>query len=273
MTRKQQPSVDGLLTTREARLAEARKFNLLSDVFMTEVLKDPEACQHVLRIIMGVSDLAVQKVKTQYVMTKLVSHGVRLDVVAEFEHEQICNIEIQRSETTDHARRTRYYVAMLDCEVLEKGKDYDEMPEVYIFYISETDIWKAGKTVYQVRKVLGEEGIGYEDGQHVIYINAEVDDGSEIAKLMQYFKHADPEDMSQGALSKRVHFLKCEKGGEEIMCEISERLYQAGIQNGIRIAARNLFLRGMSAADAAGICEEKQELIEEWFRNWRQQER
>lgn len=38
-------------------------------------------------------------------------------------------------------------------------------------------------------------------------VNAEVDDGSEIAKLMKYFKISDPYDMSQGALSKRVHYL------------------------------------------------------------------
>ncbi len=217
-------------------------------------------------------------------MTKLVSHGVRLDVVAELEYEKICNIEIQRSETIDHARRARYYGAMIDCEVLEKGKDYDEMPEVYIFYISETDIWKDGRTLYEVKKALGEGKIDYEDGRHVIYINAEVDDGSEIAKLMQYFKHTDPKDMSQGALSKRVHFLKCEEGGEEIMCAVSERLYQAGLQQGMQnglqagaaskaeIVAHNMFLRGMSAADAAVICEEQLDLMEQWFEKWKQQE-
>ena len=35
-------------------------------------------------------------------------------------------------------------------------------------------------------------------------INAQVDDGSEVAALMRYFKTADPEDDSQGALSRRI---------------------------------------------------------------------
>ncbi|MCD8074701.1 MAG: hypothetical protein LUF27_06665 [Lachnospiraceae bacterium] len=47
-------------------------------------------------------------------------------------------------------------------------------------------------------------------GSHVIYVNAEVDDGSEMAEMMKYFKTADPDDMSQGALSKRIQFLKRE---------------------------------------------------------------
>ena len=53
----------------------------------------------------------------------------------------------------------------------------------------------------------------YDDGIHVTYVNAEVDDGTETARLMKYFKTTDPEDMSQGDLSSRVHFLKCEEGG------------------------------------------------------------
>lgn len=74
--------------------------------------------------------------------------------------------------------------------------------------------------------------IPYNDGQHILYMNAAVDDGSEIAKLMNYIKTADPDDRSQGELSKRVHFLKCEEGGYEIMCEISEKIYAEGREEG-----------------------------------------
>lgn len=83
--------------------------------------------------------------------------------------------------------------------------------ERILFYISEKDIWKQGKTVNPVIKRLGEKGPVYDDGVHVIYVNAEVNDGSRIAKLMEYFKTADPEDDSEGELSKRVHYLKREK--------------------------------------------------------------
>lgn len=72
----------------------------------------------------------------------------------------------------------------------------------------------------------------YDDGQHILYVNAAINDGSETAKLMQYFKTADPEDMSQGDLSKRIHFLKCEEGGYEIMCEVSEKIFAEGRAEG-----------------------------------------
>ena len=49
---------------------------------------------------------------------------------------------------------------------------------------------------------------------------------------MRYFKTCDPEDMSQGALSRRVHYLKKEERGINEMCEYSERIYNGGKKRG-----------------------------------------
>lgn len=68
------------------------------------------------------------------------------------------------------------------------GREYYELPDRMQFYISETDIWKEGKTVYPVTKRFGEDGPLYDDGEHIVYVNAEIDDGSRIAKMMKYFK-------------------------------------------------------------------------------------
>ena len=65
-------------------------------------------------------------------------------------------------------------------------------------------------------------------GLHFLYI----DDGSEAAQLMQYFKNTDPDDMRFGALSARIHYLKKEEGGLQEMCEISEIIYEEGRQEG-----------------------------------------
>ena len=223
---------------RQDLLAQAKQFNLLSNVFMSVALNDIPACQHVLRIITGIKDLKVKEVRTQYHISKLTSHDAVLDILAEDGEGKLYNIEIQRGSTLDHARRTRFYGSMIDCEFLQKGINYDEMPEVQIIYITEKDIWKKGKAIYQVQKLLDDEGEPYNDGKHVTYVNAAVDDGSAIAKLMDYFKTADPTDMSQGDLSKRVQFLKCEKGGHDIMCQITERILEEGKKAGKREGRR-----------------------------------
>ncbi|MCD7745332.1 MAG: hypothetical protein LUI13_08655 [Lachnospiraceae bacterium] len=53
-----------------------------------------------------------------------------------------------------------------------------------------------------------------------------------MAKMMKYFKSADPDDMSHSALSKRVRYLKREKGGYELMSKEAENLYNLGVEEG-----------------------------------------
>lgn len=196
------------IVEKERLVAEARRFNLLSNVFMSVALDDKMACQHVLRILTGMKDLTVLEVRVQHRVSKITSHDAILDILAEDSSGKLFNLEIQRADTIDHARRTRFYVSMIDSEYLMKGKKYADLPDVYIVYISETDLWETGYTSYAVSKNFENTEIPYDDGQHILYVNAAVDDGTETAALMKYFKTADPEDMSQGDLSKRVHFLK-----------------------------------------------------------------
>ncbi|MCD7957735.1 MAG: Rpn family recombination-promoting nuclease/putative transposase [Lachnospiraceae bacterium] len=212
-----------------------RSSNLLNDSFVSIALEDTDACQHVLRTILDTDDLNVVSVKGQYRLLNLTAKDSVLDVFAQDSRGRLMNVEIQRKDTVDHAKRTRYYSSMIDKSSLDKGTDYEDLPDVYIIYISETDLWNAGKTIYKVEKMLGsgKSAIPYDDGSHVIYVNAKVDDGSEVAKMMKYFKSADPDDMSQGALSKRVRYLKREEGGYKLMSAEAEKLYNLGVEEGI----------------------------------------
>ena len=259
----------GNIAEREQRVAEARKFNLLSNVFMSVALNDAEACQYVLRILTGLEDLVVKEVRTQYRVAKIQSHDAVLDVLAEDKAGRLYNLEIQRSDTVDHARRTRFYGSMIDSEYLKKGSTYAQMPEVYIIYISETDLWKDGFTIYLVKKYFGDTGIPYDDGLHILYVNAQVDDGSETAKLMEYFRATDPNDMEHGALSERVHYLKCEEGGYKEMCEISEKIYRDGMAKGRteekKETAINLSRMGMSEELIARAVNAREEQVRDWL--------
>ena len=80
----------------------------------------------------------------------------------------------------------------------------------------------------------------------MIYVNAAVDDGSKKAALLHYFKTADPDDMSQGPLSRRVRYLKREEGGLNEMCEYSQRIYNGGKEEGFALGRREGKLEGIS---------------------------
>ena len=195
----------GRMANRDQRVKWLREQNLFSNVFMSAALRDVPACQHVLRTLLESPHLAVHAVRTRYRISNLLSKDSELDVLAEDADGQMYNIEIQRTATVDHARRLRYYGAQIDSGFLEKGARYQDLPNVYLVYISETDLWKLGLTACPgCKSLLGRRK--YEDGIQILYVNAGVDDGSEQARLMRFFQTADPEDQSQGALSARVHF-------------------------------------------------------------------
>ncbi len=262
-----------------------RKLNLMSDTFASVALEDIGACQYVVRTVLGEDDIEITEVKGQYRLLNLTAKDAILDAFAVDSKGRRMNIEIQRRDTVDHARRTRYYSSMIDKSVLDKGIEHQNLPDVYVIYISEADLWKVGETVYPVNKTIGKVAKPYDDGNHVIFVNAAVDDGSAVAKMMQYFKNADPNDMSQGALSERVHYLKTEKGGYEEMCEVAERIYEQGIEQGIekgieqgieqgetkgrleeaKETAKRLYAKGYRVAFIADMLDRKENQITEWL--------
>ena len=163
------------------------------------------------------------------------SKSPRLDIVAEDAEGTLYEIEVQRLEEPAPARRVRFYTSVMDSELLRKGVDYDKLPEVYLFYISKEDIWKKGLMKYEVQQYLlcGDEAILYDNGLHTIYVNAEIDDGTSLAKLMQYLKTAEAGDASQGELSQYVNYVKSPKGGREVMGEFEKYFREEGRKAGV----------------------------------------
>ena len=162
------------------------------------------------------------------------SKSPRLDIVAEDAEGTLYEIEVQRLEEPAPAQRVRFYTSVMDSELLRKGVDYDKLPEVYLFYISKEDIWNRGLTKYEERQSLfcGDEAIPYDNGLHTIYVNAEIDDGTSLAKLMQYLKTAKAGDTSQGALSAHVNYLKSPEGGRAKMGEFEKYFTEKGRKEG-----------------------------------------
>ena len=245
-----------LIERKEALLEEVMHLNLLSNVFMSVALRDIPACQYVVRILMGDDKLIVTNVRTQYYIPHMTSRDAQLDVLAEREDGKIINIEIQRADDVDHAKRARFYASLIDSEYMEKGKTFEELPDVTVIYISETDIWNDGRTLYTLEKRFRETGREYNDGRYTLYVNAQVDDGSTVADLMKYFKDTDPDDMSHGELSERVRRLKKPERGGDDMRDIGQELVDIGREEGreegmkraLRSTARNMHKDGLSDA-------------------------
>ena len=152
MTKKLSES--SLLLTQEELQKHILGMTLFNDLLARAVLEDKEACEHILRILTGIKTLVIKKNKTQYVISKLSSHNIIMDVLAEDANNKLYEIEIQKADGgIAHEKRMLYYASTIINEYFFKGdQTYASVPELHIFYISQTDIWKLGKTCYPQRR-------------------------------------------------------------------------------------------------------------------------
>ena len=132
-----------------------QEFNLTSDLFAGKVFEDVDACQELCRVLLLDQSIVLQSVRTQYVIRNLETHSMELDILAERDSGDMVGIEIQMYEETAPFKRTRYYLSGIDMSILEKGKDYDELPAVTLVYLTKEDIIGDGRGGYLVERKVG----------------------------------------------------------------------------------------------------------------------
>ena len=192
----------------EEQKARIARLNLMDDQFFQKVAENLECCEEILRIILEMPNLHVISNQIERSIPNVTNKSVKLDLLCEDADGNIFNVEVQKANDTDHQKRVRYNMACVDTLSAEKGTDYADLPDVYVIFISAFDIFKQGKTIYHVERILNETGTVITNGTHEIYVNTAIDDGSDIAKLMQYFKNSTGIHPLFEKLSSQVYYYK-----------------------------------------------------------------
>lgn len=218
--------MDEPLISRQELQAKIAEFCLMDDTYMTAFFNgQPELIELVLGIILERDDLKITGSRTQHRLKNLRGHSSVLDIYAVDRNNARYNIEIQCRPEGALPRRARYYSSLLDCDSLPEGEDYRELPEVYVIFITEKDIFGGGKAVYTVtRKISEMNDIPFGDDSNIIYVNAEKVDETPLGRLIHDFKCAVPDQMYYPELSHRASEIKEMNGGEKGMCRIMEEL-------------------------------------------------
>ena len=228
-----------------------KKLRLIDDELMTVVFSgDKKVTELLIRILLNRNDLRVTKSMTQEQKHNLFGHSVTLDIVAEDIFKTEYNIEIQRADKGAVARRIRYHQAMIDSHTLKKQEDFDKLPNLYIIFILEHDMFEMGEPVYFVNKTLNaidEEGnnLLFDDGCNIMYVNGEYKGDDSLGKLMHDFSTPDADEMYYTELAEKVRFYKQDETGVQMASKIVEEYgndraaeaLQQGIKQGIEQGA------------------------------------
>ena len=104
-----------------------------------------------------------------------------------------------------------------------------------LVHISKFDMYKSGKALYHVDRIIRENGTMVDNGFSELYVNAEVQDDSDVAKLMEIFTRHDADDDEMFPItSKRKRLFKTTEEGVNEMCEVIEKYIAEGRREGIR---------------------------------------
>lgn len=203
------------------RLARLR---LLDDDFMTKVFEDKECAEILLQIILERKDLKVLRVQVQYTVKNLQGRSVRLDILAVDETGKIYDIEVQRDDKGAGTKRARYNSSMMDANITEPGEEFEKLPETYVIFITENDVLGGNLPIYHIDRTIQESKELFQDESHIIYVNSQITDETELGKLMQDFRCTSAKDMNNPVLAKRVSYFKESQEGVAVMCKEMEKM-------------------------------------------------
>ncbi len=217
---------------RKEYLEKIKQLRLMDDTFFNSCFDDNIPCMEVvLRAVLGNDRLRVTEVITQQSVPNLYGRAVRFDALAT-DGETIYDVEIQRSDEGAIPRRARFNSSMIDSREVSKGTLFPDLPETYVIFITEHDVWKREKPLYKVRRTFEDTEEVFDDGAHILYVNGECRSESPLGRLMHDFFCSDPNDMYSDVLAERVRFFKEDEKGVAAMCKVMEELYNEGVAEG-----------------------------------------
>ena len=243
-------------------LARLRGLRPIDDDFMRCIFRDNiPLAQFVLRILIGKPDLIITHLETQKDLKRLVgARSVCLDAYGTDSLGRKYDLEIQRSDHGAGRHRARYHSSIMDIENLDAGQEFEELPDTYSIFITEHDVLKKGLPFYRIERVNLETNELFSDGSHILYINGEYRDDSDIGKLMHDFSCWDPDDMNFEPIREATRYYKEDPKGVDFMCRAFEELRNEYLEKGALITLKKLVDKNViSMSDAAAEANMSQE--------------
>ena len=168
--------------------------NLSDFILFPSVMKNKEAYECVLSIILDDSDLKLKEVHVEEMIpNKSGKRSVRLDVRGIDLCGRRIGAEMQNDiEHDDLRKRIRFYQAIADAPYLKSGKGtkYRDLPATCIIMITQEDLFGRDRAKYVFEEwCQGDPGLPLEDGTMKIFLNMESRNGRpELVSLLQYMK-------------------------------------------------------------------------------------
>ena len=138
------------------------------------------------------------------------------------------------------------------------GEDFSKVPETYVIFITETDIYKKGLPFYTTERMNTLLDTSFADGEHILYVNGSYRGEDAIGKLMHDFTCSNPDDMIDRDIANIARYYKETEEGVQEMCKAMEDMRneaatRARLENARQIALNLIVLGELSFEKIAKV--------------------
>ena len=227
------------------------ELTIVDDYMFCTVMQDEELCKELLSMILkNKVGKIVRLFKQQPIETQITSKGVRLDIMIEDDTGKLYDVEMQTTNEKNLPERMRYYQCAIDNSAINKGGDYNDLPDTFIIFLCTFDYLQEGLPVYTITPSCRETGQSFTDGTTKIIVNSTASEQAEenLKAFLSYMNGQSPITAFTKKLEKKVNETKEdeEKRREYMLLKSFEMdARRAGIQEGI--------VQGRSEGIQAGI--------------------
>ncbi len=184
----------------DMRIKTYDELTIQDNFLFQKIMRNKRICQKTIERLLDIKvrDIVYQE-EEKSIDIRLDSKSIRLDVYVNDENGTIFNIEMQTTKDMyELAKRTRYYQALIDIDLLEKGQKYRQLNDTYIIFICSFPVFDGQRHKYTFRNLCVEDqNIELKDGANKLFLSTkgEIDDISKPLKnFLDYVDGREPAD-------------------------------------------------------------------------------
>ena len=235
-----------------------QELTIKNNFMFAAVMLDPQNCQELLELILNIPISRVKVDAEKSLVYDPRYRGIRMDVYVKDENNTCFDVEMQ-VRTDSIEKRSRYYHSHMDMEALQRGLEYELLPDSYVIFICDFDPVGAGKYVYtEGRYYLEAPEYPVQDGHHTIFLSTCGENKEEVpaplVRFLEFVKADLPEsekdfgDAFIGRLQDSIRHIRTSREmGEHYMW--------------LELALRDERIAGRAEGRAEGKAEGKAEAI------------
>ena len=231
---------------------EWEKLGISNDFLFGKVMQDAELCKELLQIIFP--NMKIDHIEYP-VLQKTINmdadaKSIRLDVYIVDNKGTVYDIEMQMADTKELPKRTRYYQAMMDLEMIDKGQSYKKLKKSFVIFICPFDLFNEGRHLYTFKNIcIEDKKILLGDDTTKIFMNTEGKMADVNQKLTAFLDYVAGKKSDDSFVQKLENAIKIAKQNREWRHEYMTLLMrdqeniEKGIERGIEKEETRIIIR------------------------------